>query len=179
MSKTRHFTQVSLRDILGLLTIVALGISLYLSQRDNRRMQERYTQLFLQPHVLLWSPVGLERHANSGSIGVAGTLYHSTDYTFTKTPTLTVQLIDPMSRKVIAEASDHKMVPNVKGHDFGLTLRHSGSVPSPGIYFVLVEAFVDATPIARTCTAMELIDWRTIGTQTPHDPNDSSGGSSP
>ena len=92
---------------------------------------------------------------------------------------ITVQLIDSLSRKVIAEATDHNMVPNVKGHGFGLTLRRSGSVPDPGIYFVLVEAFVDATPIARACTAMELIDWRTIGTETPHVPNDSSVGSSP
>ena len=179
MSKTRYLTQVSLRDILGLITIVALGISLFLSQRDNRRMRERYSQLFPQPHVLLWSSAGQERHANSGSIGVAGTLYHSTDNALAKTPTITVQLIDPLSRKVIAEATDHNMVPNVKGHDFGLTLRRSGSVPNPGIYFVLVEAFVDATPIARACTAMELIDWRTIGTETPHVPNDSSVGSSP
>jgi len=148
--------QMGIRELLGLATILALGIALYLSNRDNQDMRTRYSQLL--PKLSLVVPVCLEtRYVNGASISVMGTLFHSKDERWANAPTVTVQLIDPKTNAVIRELKEQVMLPKPEGHVFALTMHHTGTLPEPGIYLILVEACDGPTEIDRSCTAIEIV----------------------
>lgn len=148
--------QIGIRELLGLATILALGIALYLSNRDNQDMRARYSSLL--PKLSLIAPGCLEhRFMNGSQISVAGTLFHSKDQRWANPPTVTVQLIDPTTKAVIHEVEEHVMRPNARGHVFALTMHPTGKLPEPGIYLILVDAFDGPTKIDRCCTAIEFI----------------------
>lgn len=147
---------MGIRELLGLATILALGIALYLSNRDNQDMRARYSQLL--PKLSLAVPVSLEHRFMSGSsISVMGTLFHLKDQRFANPPTVTVQLIDPKTKAVIYEVKEHVMLPRAQGHIFVLTMHPTGTLPEPGIYLILVDAFDGPTKIDRSCTAIEIV----------------------
>lgn len=167
MNESRRWSQLGTREILGIITLVAMAITIFFLQRDNRQLRKERAELFPIPHLWIWGPIAQERYSTGADVAVAGYLYHSTDYKFTQTPTVSIQWLDPATRQVYAQLVDQPMGSCSKGHQFGLTLRNPGAsrpgtgpprpTPATGFYVIVVEAYDGTTLICRESVEIELV----------------------
>lgn len=167
MNESRRWSQLGTREIIGIITLVAMAITIFLLQRDNRQLRKERAELFPVPHLWIWYPITQNRFATGADIAVAANLYHSIDYKFSQTPTVSIQWLDPATRQVYAQLVDQPIMRNSQGHQFAFTLRNPGAsrpgtgpprpTPTTGFYVIVVEVYDGTTLVCRQSVEIELV----------------------
>ena len=157
--------KLSIRELLGLLAIVALAVTLWLTKVENSNLRQKLELLSPETHILLYSGNPLrEKYSTNSSIGVTGRLF-PLSLEFDSEPTVVGRLVNLETGKTITETVE-PISSNPQGKGFGFTLRPD-SVLSPGCYIVEVRVFDGEQELAKTNVVKHVIDPAIFN--QPHD----------
>ena len=152
-TRRQSLLRLSIRDVLGVTSIVALGLSLFFASREISRLKAKLDVVFPRPHIWLHSDHPLEiRYASNANYAMTGKIY-PVDYAASKTVTVTAKMLDPKTGEVLRETKDQV---NAKG-SFGFTLNCERSL-EPGFYPILVELRDGTSQVAHTTGTVQIVE---------------------
>ncbi len=157
VQRSRNF-HLSIRDLLALAAIVALALSLYVSNAKNAQLKDQLNVAFPGQLLRLHDDhdghpprIGYSLTSNIAMTGMFHTIHHPAN----ATATVSAKMLDPKSGEELG--SDTTSV-NPNGN-FHFTIKH-GPELEPGFYPVLVEISYGSKPVAHTISLVKLVDVR-------------------
>ncbi|MEL7500801.1 MAG: hypothetical protein AAFN77_24625 [Planctomycetota bacterium] len=148
--------KLSIRDALGIVTVLALALTLLLVNRQNTSLKNRLETLSPKPYLRVYSdsPVR-QKYSVNATIAVSGT-FHPLDYSFTAEPKVIVRLVDVNTQQVVVDTTA-RFGSNPNGMGFTCTIRPTKSL-STGFYAIETTLFDGDEEIAVNSVVKHVVD---------------------
>lgn len=146
--------QFSVRELMALAALVAIGITLLTQVRRNQVLESRLSSILHRPHLQIHEPTPWKLTYSSNSpIVVSGRLV-SNDDSFTQLR-VEVSMIDPKTESPLCNTNT-TVIAN-PDHGFAVTLDHGGNLPA-GYYPIICEVFDSTGRVAGAAKVVKIVE---------------------
>ena len=167
----RKLWQFSLRELVALTVVVALGIGYWQERTGRQRAIERLEKLISSPVVVVQQSDPMTRYALTSNVSFLGLVHLPNKYEPVRSPQLVAKLIRAETLEVINEIQvSATFSPDLQSYSFAGTFDQTAATPftlQPGIYLINVEWLESQKPatskfrgFASGFTVLQAVDSR-------------------